>query len=342
MTDLNPHGRVNAHDIFVRKAMADPRVAQEFMQAHLPTELLDKMDIHHLVLQPRSYINDLRQETIVDLLYQTTIAGYEAYLFLLIEHQSTPDPLMPFRMLKYTCNVMDEYLQTGTQKCLPFIYPLVIYHGQRAYPYSTDIKDLVDAPKDIVKRYFLQPFQLLDLGQIDDTILKQHTWTGVMEMALKHIYARDILPHLRDMMKLFRRLEQSGGRDFVEIVLEYMLSRGELSSKKEFFNLLNTELTPSTGGNLMTFAEQMREEGRQEVRAETQAFVEQLKAEVRQEARAEVRTFGEQLKEEGRQEVKLEVAKHLLSEGAQSVFISKITGLPLAKIEKLQETAAAT
>jgi recombination-promoting nuclease RpnB len=58
---------------------------------------------------------------------------------------------------------------------------------------SNNINDLVDVSKELVERYFLKPFQLVDLGQIDDEKLKQYAWSGVMEFALKHIYARDIL-----------------------------------------------------------------------------------------------------------------------------------------------------
>ncbi|HAT4400091.1 TPA: Rpn family recombination-promoting nuclease/putative transposase [Legionella pneumophila] len=33
--------------------------------------------------------------------YKTTIDNKKAYLYFLLEHQSKPDPLMPFRLLKY-------------------------------------------------------------------------------------------------------------------------------------------------------------------------------------------------------------------------------------------------
>nr|MBN5937264.1 Rpn family recombination-promoting nuclease/putative transposase [Legionella anisa] len=52
-------------------------------------------------MQPRSYINEVRQESEVDVLFKTTIDNKKAYLYFLLEHQSKPDPLMPFRLLKY-------------------------------------------------------------------------------------------------------------------------------------------------------------------------------------------------------------------------------------------------
>ena len=51
-------------------------------------------------------------------------------------------------------------------------------------PFQLISSDLIDAPPSLTERYFLKPFQLIDLGQIDDEILKQHVWSGVMEFAL--------------------------------------------------------------------------------------------------------------------------------------------------------------
>ena len=52
------------------------------------------------------------------------IEGHEAYIYLLLEHQSTPDRLMPFRMLKYICNIIDQHLKTHDTKIKKF--PLFI------------------------------------------------------------------------------------------------------------------------------------------------------------------------------------------------------------------------
>ncbi len=298
---LNP--TIHAHDKFVRTVMADPRVAREFFTHHLPEQIRQVIDLEKLDLQPRSHIDDVRKETTVDILYKTTVAGHEAYLYLLLEHQSTPDELMAFRILKYVCNVIANYLDTTGKKLIPFIYPIVIYHGETPYPFSTDIQDIVDAPRELVKQYFLKSFQLIDLGKISDKELKEHAWTGIMEFALKHIYARDIMPHLRDIAELMHKIYQSGGRDFVSIVLQYLLEKGEIKDRKGFFELINTEISPETGENIMTLAEQLRAEGITE----------------------------------GIIKGKIQIAERLLSEKVEMAFIQRVTGLPLAKLEEIQK-----
>ena len=308
----NPNSMTHAHDKFVRTAMADLRVARDFFKAHLPKEILNSIDLNQLVLQPRSHINDIRKESTVDLLYKTRMNEQEAYFYILLEHQSKPDKLMPFRMLKYTCNVIDSFLKDNQSKDLPLVYPMVIYHGESAYPYSTNINDLIAAPKELVERYFLKPFQLIDLGKIEDEELKKHAWSGVMEFTLKHIFARDILPYLQDITEIMRRIDQSGGRDYIAIVLEYMFERGELSDRQNFFQLIQHEISPDVGEKVMTLSEQFRAEGRTQGRAEGVA----------------------KGIAKGKIERELEIVKNLRATGAELTFIAKVTALPLIKVQE--------
>ena len=290
----------NPHDQFFRTAMADKRVATQFLKAHLPKGLCQQIDCDCLNMEPRSFINDVRKETTVDVLFKTRIAEEEAYIYLLMEHQSTPDELMPFRILKYSCNAIDYCLKTSKTKKIPFIYPLVIYHGRQPYPFSTDINDLVDAPKELLEQYFLKPFQLLDLGRIDDETIRQHAWSGIMEFALKHIFARDILPHLRNIADLMRQVDKQGGSDCLALVLQYLLERGELSDKEAFFNLIDQQISHQVGEKIMSLAEQLKQEGMRE----------------------------------GELKGKLEIAQRMLAEGSDPVFIEKVTGLSIEQIKK--------
>lgn len=158
MENKNQLPITNAHDQFFRTAMSDKRVARDFLLAWLPGELRRHINFERLEIEPRSYINDVRKESVVDVLFKTEIEDHEAYLYLLLEHQSTPDPFMPFRLLKYICNIIDQHLKTHDARKIPLIYPVVIYHGKHQYPFSTNLHDLVDAPPKLVERYFLKPF----------------------------------------------------------------------------------------------------------------------------------------------------------------------------------------
>lgn len=86
-------------------------------------------------------------------------------------------------------------------------------------------------------------------------------------------------------------------------MLQYLLERGELSDKDAFFKLIDTQISHEVGEKIMSLAEQLKQEGRIE---------------------------GELNKER-------EIAKRLLEEGADPVFVAKVTGLSLDKIKILQK-----
>ncbi len=175
--------------------MKDQRVAREFFELHLPKDLYEIVDLNCLELQPGDYFDGMRSEHISDIVYRTKIQGKVAYIHLAVEHQSTFNPLMPFRMEQYRCLIIDQYVNQhpGTKK-IPLVITLVLYHGTTLWTASTDIKSIIDASQELIDAYAFKPFLLIDLNTIEDEELKARLWSGAMEMALKHIFANDVLP----------------------------------------------------------------------------------------------------------------------------------------------------
>lgn len=71
-------------------------------------------------------------------------SGRDAYLYVLIEHQSTPDRLMALRMLGYQLRIWERHLARPEQRSrtrpLPLIIPVVIYQGRRQWIAPTDLR----------------------------------------------------------------------------------------------------------------------------------------------------------------------------------------------------------
>ena len=74
--------------------MSDKRVTR-FLKSYLPQDIAEVIDWECLELQPRSYINDVR-ESVVDVLSKQAQTMMH---FFVCRHQSRADALMPFRML---------------------------------------------------------------------------------------------------------------------------------------------------------------------------------------------------------------------------------------------------
>ena len=292
--------------------MTDQRVARDFFMAHLPKELLESIDLNVLELQPGSHVDGLRSEAITDMAYRTKIQGKEAYLTLFVEHQSTPDVLMPVRVEKYRCDFLWQYIkQNPGTKTIPLVVPIVLYHGRQPWKFSTDVRDMIDAPKSLIDAYAFKPFIFIDLNTIQDEALKEHLWSGVMDLALKHIFAQNVLPYVESMMSLLQRLEKAGGHGFIENVLIYLLDRGEMD-QTSFLSIVRKELPPELGDKIMTVSEQLIAKGMQ------------------------------QGVQQGIHLAKLEDARKMLAKGLDESFITEITDLSLedirAEAEKLKTT----
>ena len=93
------------HDALFRRILSDPRLAAEVIQSALPPEVAACIDFGTLELLSGSFVDDDLRATQSDLVFSAMIAGREARLFVLVEHQSSPDALMPFRLLRYAVRV---------------------------------------------------------------------------------------------------------------------------------------------------------------------------------------------------------------------------------------------
>ena len=83
------------HDKFFRASMAHPELVREFLTAHLPSDVGKKLDFRSLKVLPNTFIDEELKLTASDVLIQCQIDKQKAFLYVLAEHQSTPDPLMP-------------------------------------------------------------------------------------------------------------------------------------------------------------------------------------------------------------------------------------------------------
>ncbi len=147
------------------------------------------MNLQTLKLSPNSYVDEILTAYSSDILYEVEQKdGKRAYLYLLIEHQSSIDPLMPFRVLNYMVQIWNDFIkQTGSYK-LPVIYQLVFYHGKTPYNGSRNIFELIDAPLELIEKILFKNLHIVDMHDITDETLREHKWAGILEFVCKHIF----------------------------------------------------------------------------------------------------------------------------------------------------------
>ncbi len=150
------------------------------------------------------------------MLFSFNFNGKPGFIYLLVEHASTPQPFLPFRMLKYVMAIMEDHLKRTKSRTLPFVLPLVLYTGKKEYPYSMDFFDLF-APEEkmLAKETLHAPYPLIDLSQATDEEFKKYIWFGSMGLLLKHIHDGDILPFFKGFLDLLKEIEKQGETRYI-------------------------------------------------------------------------------------------------------------------------------
>ena len=250
----------NPHDKFFRSMMTEPKVIREFFEQNLPANIRSTINFDSIAPQQDSFIDDHLRLQIADLLYSAEFGEQQGYLYLLVEHQSTPYKLMAFRVLKYMVAIMEKHVaQTKTSK-LPIVYPIVIYNGWKNYKHSTDIFDLFGDKKELAQDILWKPYQLIDLSTISDDKLKESLWYGIAAYVMKHIFEKDFLPALKDIINNLKDIETQGEMSYIYTTLSYIVEASEIE-KEDFINTVKTGLSAINEEKIMTLAEQFRQEG---------------------------------------------------------------------------------
>ncbi|HBJ6433218.1 TPA: Rpn family recombination-promoting nuclease/putative transposase, partial [Salmonella enterica subsp. enterica serovar Veneziana] len=202
-----------------------------------------------------------------DVLYSVETADGDAgYIYCLVEHQSTADRMMAWRMMRYSMAVMDAHLKKGNVT-LPVVVPLLFYQGTvRPYPYSTDWLDCFDAPA-LAREVYSRPWPLVDVSVMEDSDLQSHRRMALLELVQRDIRHRDAASLLRDAVQLIRLAGNT--REQVEAVLCYIVYNGMNSGMARekitpFLYELAGEIPEYKELIMGTIAQQLKEEGIQQ------------------------------------------------------------------------------
>ncbi|QST30931.1 Rpn family recombination-promoting nuclease/putative transposase (plasmid) [Escherichia albertii] len=309
-------GTPTPHDATFRKFLANPDVARDFMQLHLPVELQALCDLSTLKLESGTFVEDDLRQYASDILWSMkTTTGDDGYIHLLLEHQSSAEKNMAFRQMRYAVAAMQRHLEAGHKK-LPLVIPVLFYHGSRSpYQFSTNWLDCFSHPEQAEKVY-TNSFPLVDVTVIDDDEIMSHRRMAALTLLMKHIRHRDMMELLD---RLPRVMVEWISPEQVRILINYMVNAGEAPAP-EFMRAL-AERLPQHEDELMTIAQQLEqigiEKGIEKGRAEGILLGEQRGIKL-----------GEQRGiEKGEREATLKIARTMLQNGIDRNTVMKMTGL---------------
>ena len=157
-------------DRSIRRLLQDPEYVRGLVEILAP-DLVGFLDFSRGAQQNRSFISDALRERESDVLlrvpFQRTTENEELLIYILIEHQSTVDPTMGFRVLSYMMKIWEGQSQewqseAALKRRLDPILPIVFYTGDRRWTSPLSLTAIMEIP-EILKR-FVPTFDTLFLG----------------------------------------------------------------------------------------------------------------------------------------------------------------------------------
>ena len=226
-----------------------------------------------------TFVDDDLTQRQTDVVLQARLAGREVIIYVLIEHQSSVDPLMAVRLHRYQSRIWDRYIRAhpGTTTA-PLILPAVVYHGSRPWTAPTDLGEVLGLDAETVaelgNRVPRMLYDVDDLTQIDLAALRERSLPTplLVPLALLMQVARspDLLGFLETLADDFTKLAAGRhGQRHLSAAFTYIVSVSNISTEQ--LRPFAHRLGPVVQEALMTTAEKLRAEGRAQGRAEGQA-----------------------------------------------------------------------
>lgn len=308
------------HDKFVRAMMGQKKIAISFFEHYLPEALTNQLALEELSVCETNFITKTFGSLACDVLCKTPVKGSdtEAYIYLNLEHQSSNDTSMAFRMWEYGMQIMSKCCRKTREKPYPLVIPVVLYHGKRRFHCAQSLTELIDAPESLIKQFLgaLQPFHLINTHDLGDT-LRDATAAHLMVHWLKHVFDKDFLPALDASMPTVREiLSAFNGHEcgvFFDAVINYLARVANIGAE-DFIDVFEQGL-----------------KGQPE-EAIFMSVYEQLQKKFDSERGLILRQKGQA---EGREKERQAIALKMLHSGMSHQDIIKISGLPANEVQKL-------
>ncbi|WGL95808.1 Rpn family recombination-promoting nuclease/putative transposase [Arsenophonus nasoniae] len=293
------------HDTIFKQFLSEKETAKEFFEIWLPDEIKSVCNLETIRAESSSFIDEEMKNYQSDILYSVSTIKGKGYLYLLIEHQSTPDKLIAWRLMRYSMAAMQKHLEAGHKK-LPLVYPILFYAGEKSpHPHSTYWLDCFN-DSELAEKIYTKPFKLVDVTTLDDGEIMKHRRIALLELVQKHIRQRDMSELLHEIAKLLS-YDYYTEKQAVTM-MNYLIQEGNAKNPIKFV----TDIAKNSVKHkeaLMTIAQALRQDG---IKEGMQKGI-----------------------QEGEKKAAINIAKQMLDSGMKKMSVKKFTGLSDKELDKL-------
>ena len=290
----------NKHDKIFRDILNDKKEVTKIINTYIKPKT--KLNMQDLEKYETRYITKTYEEKETDIVYK--IKGKE--IFFLIEHQTKVDKKMAYRILEYSMEIIRgriKNIKGQIEKAgIPTVIPIVIYTGEKLWNAKQEITEMKVKFETIKKVETITGYNLIDIRDKEKAI-RDDLFISKISIIERLKNTDEIIETIEQIYNNLNRKEDK--KKLLEII-DYLLE--DEINKKTLERLKEKIIKEKEGGIEMMHAKEVLRRDR-------------LKAIKDGENR-------------GKKEEKLSIAKKLLEEKIDVIFIEKVTGLTKEEIEK--------
>ena len=187
------------HDKLMKNILKDKKEAVMLINNFL--EPKEKIKEKELTRYTNSYISKKYKSKEADLVYRVK----SKEIFFLIEHQSYIDNRMPFRILNYCVDIMQEWnrnkkVTKSTQ--YPVIVPIVVYTGSIKWKVPTNFKEKQIGDYIFKRHYIDLEYNLIDVNKLtSDFLIKKDTKFCYTMLLEKSKNKKELIQNINEIIR---------------------------------------------------------------------------------------------------------------------------------------------
>ena len=291
---------VHFSDRSIRRLLQDPEFVRGLVAIIAP-ELVALLDFSRGAQQNRSFISDALRERESDVLlrvpFQEAPESEELLIYILIEHQSTVDPTMGFRLLSYMMEIWQEQwrvLQSGTgeRRRLDPILPIVFYTGDGRWTSPLSLTTIMEVPEVLAR--FVPTFDTLFLGvnAVDPEVLTEpgHPFGWLLSVLQKENAGKSEMSEaLVSAVSALSELDETQGSQVRQVLLYFIqliVHRRSAEEREDLIELIRQHSRDESEVIIMaqTTADLLIEQGKAEgiIEGKAEGIIEGKKAAILQ------------------------------------------------------------
>ena len=298
------------HDKLFKKILENREQTAKFLDMVLGSG--KDITAKNLELYNKEFITDKFEKNETDIVYKVTNIN----VYIIIEHQSTADRTMPYRVRKYKTALMDSAINKKEMKKANYKFPriiaIVLYTGKQKWE-NLKLEDMQEPLKWYKEDY--DEFILVDVNNFKkEKILEGNLIITKVMLLEREENLENVIKDIEIIMDKEKIKQDIQYKELLIVFIEYTFINEKYKAIRKYIETLINKIFDEEGDD------------------ETMSHVTQLFDEAFDQAEERGKIIGEKRGETKKQK---EIAKAMKADKVSYEIISKFTGLKLEEIEAL-------